>query len=300
MNNIGIINNTAKTKTPNPGVNLHVKKSLPLSIAKLNMERQSLAAETFIEKAKEIHGDKYIYKLVRYTTSKTKVKIVCKIHGIFEQRPDNHLAGKGCKECGVIVSQNNSGTSTTKEFIQKAKKIHGNKYKYSAVKYINNKTNVAIICKEHGIFEQRPDHHLSGKDCPACMNSLNESKKLLLIDEYLSNHIFEREKIFEGCKFIKSLRFDRFLSELNLCIEYDGEQHFKATKFFGGVESLKKTQKRDTIKNKYCRDQKINLLRIKYNQDPIVEIENIIKKIKENPNQLHHIFYGKQKRFKNV
>ena len=123
----------------------------------------------FIEKAKKIHGDKYDYSLVEYTASKNKIKIICSIHGMFEQRASGHLHGYGCNKC----SYENQKIKID-NFIERAKKIHGNKYDYSLVEYKNYDTKVKIICDIHGEFEQTPSNHLKGNDCLEC--SLNKRK----------------------------------------------------------------------------------------------------------------------------
>ena len=125
------------------------------------MSKRKTTAE-FIEEAKAIHKNKYNYSQVEYINKKTKVKIICPEHGTFEQVPSGHLQGQGCPKC--------SGNKklTTAEFIQEAKVIHGNKYNYSQVEYINSNTKVKIICSEHGVFEQTPKNHLQGKGCIKC------------------------------------------------------------------------------------------------------------------------------------
>ena len=126
--------------------------------------------EEFIKKAKLIHiEDKYDYSKVEYINSKTKVIIICKKHGEhyeFEQIPSSHLKGNGCPKC---VGRN----KTTKEFIEKAKELHGDLYDYTKVNYIDVKTKVIIICKEHDEFEQTPDSHLNKKSgCTYCAGNI--------------------------------------------------------------------------------------------------------------------------------
>jgi len=118
--------------------------------------------ENFIKKSKIKHGDKYDYSKVNYINNNSKVTIICPDHGEFKQRPTNHLRGDGCPKCG------GSEKSNTEKFIEKSKMIHGNKYDYSKVNYINRKTNVNIICPKHGEFEQTPNVHLRGSNCPYC------------------------------------------------------------------------------------------------------------------------------------
>ena len=114
-----------------------------------------LDTNTFIKKVKQIHGNKYDYSLVEYTNNKSKVKIICPEHGIFEQLPYSHYHHE-CKKCS---DKNRTKKIKLTYFIKKAKEMHGNKYDYSLVEYINNKTKVKIICLDHGIFEQIPQHH---------------------------------------------------------------------------------------------------------------------------------------------
>lgn len=127
--------------------------------------------EIFIEKARKIHNDKYDYSKVEYINAKTKVCIKCPIHGEFWQTPTDHLSGKGCKYCANNVKY------TSEKFIEKAKKIHGNKYDYSNVNYVNNSTKVCIVCTEHGEFWQIPSSHLSGCGCKKCADKLNGFKR---------------------------------------------------------------------------------------------------------------------------
>lgn len=130
--------------------------------------------EEFIEQAKAIHGNRYDYLKTEYQGCKKKVCIICKEHGEFWQTPDNHINNKqGCPKCA------NNITLTTQEFIKRAKKIHGNKYDYSKVNYINNHTSITIICNIHGEFNQLPLNHLKGEGCYKCgRNETNKSKKV--------------------------------------------------------------------------------------------------------------------------
>jgi very-short-patch-repair endonuclease/muramidase (phage lysozyme) len=134
-----------------------------------------LNTEEFIKKAKKIHGDKYNYSLVNYVNNKTNIIIVCKIddHCEFLQTPSNHLRGAGCSKCSGCYQY------TTKEWIKKAKKIHGDKYDYSLVDYVNNNTNVIIICNvdKHGEFLKMPVNHLSGSGCSKCFGCYQYTTK---------------------------------------------------------------------------------------------------------------------------
>ena len=135
--------------------------------------------ETFIEKAREVHGNKYNYSKVVFKTTNENIIIICPEHGEFQQMGQHHLKGSGCKKCFGNYEM------TTEEFIQKAKTTHGNKYDYSKTNYINGKTKVNIICREHDDFSQTPLSHLNGSGCPTCQNmginriSYEEAKKII-------------------------------------------------------------------------------------------------------------------------
>jgi len=224
--------------------------------------------DNFIKESKIIHGDKYDYSLVKYKNNKTKVKIICPEHGIFEQMPVFHIHKKyGCPICNL------KNKKSLDDFIKESKIIHGDKYDYSLVKYKNNKTKVKIICSEHGIFKQEPKLHIHRKyGCPKCYKSKGE----LEISKYLESLEikYEEQKIFKDCKNISSLKFDFYLPKHNICIEYDGIQHFKPLKYFGGEKAYNKIKNNDIIKNNFCEKNNINLIRISY-------LENISEKIKK-------------------
>lgn len=128
--------------------------------------------DIFVEKSIKKHGDKYDYSLVEYINSREKVKIICKIHKIFELEPTHHIMGVGCSKCS------STHKSTTEEFIAKAKKIHDDKYDYSLTNYTKNNIPVNIKCIYHDkIFLQRPSDHLQGSGCYDC-NKKKASDKL--------------------------------------------------------------------------------------------------------------------------
>ena len=229
---------------------------------------QTKTTNKFIIDAKKVHGDNFGYLLVNYVNARTKIKIICKEHGIFEQLPNNHLNGKGCPKCSYKIF-------TTEEFIEKVKNIHNNKYSYPNTNYINNKTKIKIDCPIHGEFEQRPDDHIRGIGCPFCKESHGEKEIRILLEQ--NNIIFETQKKFKNCRNKNQLPFDFYLPNINLIIEYDGEQHFKPLNFFGGKEGLKNRKKLDIIKNNFCKNSGIGLLRIKYNENIENKIKNYLK-----------------------
>jgi len=228
----------------------------------------------FYSMAKMVHGERYDYSLVEYKNQNSLIKIICPEHGIFEQKPVNHLLNKqGCSKC--------SGNKklTTEEFIEKAKKIHGNRYDYSLVEYSGAKNKIRIICSEHGIFEQIATNHIgkgNESGCPMC----NESKGEKLIKNiFINKNInFISQYRFLDCKNKRPLPFDLYLPEYNICIEYDGIQHFIPR--WGGIDALNIIKKNDAIKTKYCLDNNIKLYRIKYNENIQEKFKIILKELK--------------------
>ena len=132
----------------------------------------------FIQKAIKIHGNKYDYSKVLYERSWKRVIIICSKHGEFLQIPNNHLRGYDCLKC----SKNNIPTNI--EFIEKARRIHKNKYNYSKTKYINHRTRIIITCPIHGDFLQSPNSHLSSSGCPKCAKN-----QVLSTEEFIQKAI---------------------------------------------------------------------------------------------------------------
>lgn len=142
--------------------------------------------EQFIAEARAIHGEKYDYSKVKYVGNKGKVIITCPIHGEFQQRAIEHLRSCGCTKCAKDNSKRSRGCGKD-IFIEKAKAIHGDKYDYSKVQYINSYTPVTIICPVHGEFERLPMRHIEAKaGCPICQtrrpHEKNRYYKVGLVD----------------------------------------------------------------------------------------------------------------------
>lgn len=144
-----------------------------------------LNTEQFVEKATLIHGDTYSYELVDYIKTNTKVQITCKAHGVFYQRPNDHLSGYGCSLC-AIHNRSKAHTSNTTHFISKAISIHGLTYDYSNVEYVNTRTDVEIVCPVHGSFNQIPMIHLAGSGCTQCATTRVASNRTKSQSTYIN------------------------------------------------------------------------------------------------------------------
>lgn len=139
-------------------------------------------------------------------------------------------------------------------------------------------------CKKCGApFLARMDHLESGRGSCYCHRCRAKSKGETVVQSILDdfNIAYISQFIFPDCVNIKTnypLRFDFYLPEYNCCIEYDGEQHYKAIDMYGGEEGLQKNQYRDAIKNAYCKQHNIQLIRIRYDA-PLKDIYNTLVKI---------------------
>ena len=181
-------------------------------------KKKTLSKEEFLERSKKIHGNKYDYSLVKYDGCYVPVKIICPKHGIFEQKPIMHYKGYGCKECAKEL-MHSKFSSNKDTFIEKARKVHGDKYDYSNVNYYNGKTKVCIICPEHGEFWQTPNSHLSGHGCKKCsIEEINDACRVTY-DEFI-----ERSKKVHGTKYDYSkVNFKRVKDKVKVICPVHGE-----------------------------------------------------------------------------
>lgn len=231
---------------------------------KCSHDNTRLSQADFINKSRLLYGDKYDYNKVKYITNISMVTITCKKHGDFIQRAGSHLAGSECKICKRLEQRR-----TTEEFIKNAKLIHGDKYNYSKVNYQGNKKHVEIICIKHGSFWQKPNAHLSSSSgCIFCSESKGELLIENILKKYSINHI--REYRVLPYKY----RYDFYLPELNIFIEFNGYQHYSPIDFFGGKEALQKTKDNDFIKKQIVRNSNGYLITITY----LHLNENIVEK----------------------
>jgi hypothetical protein len=228
----------------------------------------------FIKKCKIKHYNTYDYSLVDYVNNKTKIKIICEKHGVFEQTPRSHLNGNGCSKCKFNFKM------IKDDFINKSIKTHGSRYNYENVNYINSHTKVSIICKNHGIFEQKAYKHMQGNGCPKCLNSTGVNKMLRILENYNIEYLTEQP--IEGCisKYNRHLKFDIFIPIFDIYIEYDGEQHFKSVEIWGGDKAFEESKIRDEIKDNFCKTNNIPLYRISYKDNIEEEMNKILNKLK--------------------
>ncbi|WJY00850.1 hypothetical protein [Curtobacterium sp. 458] len=130
----------------------------------------------FIAAAADRHAGQYDYTAVpaEYVNAHTKVTIGCEDHGTFQQAPNDHKRGQRCPDCSG--RRGSSSDARREQFISRARAIHGDRYEYSSVVYIDQHTPVAIRCRLHGPFEQRPMNHLSSHTPSNCRDCADASR----------------------------------------------------------------------------------------------------------------------------
>jgi len=241
---------------------------------KIQADKRTFSQTKVIEEFKKIHGDKYDYSKIKYVNTNTKVKIICKIHGEFVQIPKHHKNGRGCRKCGRIISAIKQIKSFDK-VIEDFKKVHEDKYDYSKVEYVNNSTNITIVCPIHNEFKQTPAAHLKS-GCNKCGIDSSAEKQTLSREEIITKfkkvhgNKYDYSKInYRGnhkdidiyCK-----KCDRYFAQrpsvhkrgggCKVCSSKEGKYHFKKTKeeFISGA-SIKHRNKYDYSKVIYNNDR---------------------------------------------
>ena len=264
----------------------------------------------FIEKAQKKWGeDRYSYDLVQYINNTKPIKIVCNDpkhrrkqkeetgNEWFEQIPKNHLSGReGCPQ--HKAEQVDIMRKSPETFIKQAQDKWRNKYDYSLVQYVNMDTPVKMLCNDpkhrqkqkeetgNEWFEQTPNNHLKGwEGCPQhkAVPSISNGERNIInaLKElgYDEGGDFETEyKILElvGEDSKTVLKVDFYLPALKTMIEFDGEYHFRKGGHENSENKLRKQIAYDKMKNKYCKERGIKLIRI-----PYTSMNNLIDPLKD-------------------
>lgn len=245
-----------------------------------NIMSKRLTNEEFIEKAKKVHGERFIYLEDTYIKSDVPIKVVCREHGMFKQVAGDHLRGFGCSAC------TGKRRLTTEQFIEKANKVHSNRYDYNKTVYVSSNQPLTITCKKHGDFVIKPNYHLYGtkNGCPRCCYSKGE----VAVQDWLeTNNIkYIPQAKFPGCVnplTNKQLKFDFYIKTHNLCIEVDGIQHQSGKHYLRGkCLDMPDVSIRDAAKNEYCISAGISLHRLPWlgnKENLISQLKNIFQTI---------------------
>lgn len=221
---------------------------------------QSIGIEEFIRRSREKHNNKFDYSLVDFISTNKKVRIICDKGHTFEQTAYDHFRF-GCSIC--------SGRYTTKDdVIERFIEKHKNRYSYDKVIYNGYDKEVIITCEIHGDFNQTPSNHYYGSGCPKCntLGKVSEPKLFNKIKEHFDKYNVKSNVRLD---WLGRKSLDIFIEEHNIAIEYQGIQHFKPSKFFGGENTFNETYSRDIIKNKLCFENNVKLFYFTYKSSHI-------------------------------
>lgn len=232
--------------------------------------RVIMSHDEYIKKVFDVNPD--IEVVDTYNGARNKILHRCKIDGYeWKITPDHILRGVGCPLCSGKLRK------THEQYITDVFNINPNIEVLE--EYVSYKVPILHRCKIDGYeWYACPSNILFGTGCPQCKASRGERE----ISLWLRNNSidFVPQKTFDGCRNKKLLPFDFYIPKYNICIEYDGEQHYKPINFFGGEEKLEKTIQRDNIKTNYCMANNIQLIRVKYNENIIEVLEKFFNNIK--------------------
>jgi len=232
-------------------------------------QAKKLTFNQFLARATHLHKDMFIYEKESYNSTKDSLNITCLRCGKgFKQTPTDHFnCSEPCPVCGKRYLDGDV-------FIERANKVHKNRYTYPNLSFKSAKDHVLILCQVHGEFSQIADNHQAGNGCPRCADYIN-SRGSKRIAEYLTknNVPFESEKKFHNLRSKKCtpLRFDFFLAEYSLLIEFDGRQHFEPVSVFGGEDGFNDLIENDRLKNEWAIQNSYHLVRISFSDENLIE-----------------------------
>lgn len=228
------------------------------------MSRKNWNKESIINHIENIMGYRFI-RFIEFNKSNSIVEVECKKGHRYQVNFNSLRKGRKCRKCSGSMKYS---INEVKEYLQKFD------YKLLSNEYIDNKHKIKIQCPKGHVFEMRFNNFVRGIRCPECNKSNGEEEIERILTKYEINVIFQYR--FKDCKFYNILPFDFYLPNYNYCIEFDGIQHYEIRTKFGGLESFIDRKIRDTVKNEYCKNNNIKLIRIPYWD--FKNIENILIK----------------------
>lgn len=253
----------------------------------------------YINLMNKIHNSKYLYPNINdeFIRTNSKITIFCKVCNYsFTQNMSHHIWSKsGCSRCYGNLP------NTIDKIIKKSDQVHGiGRYSFPNImnENISSHSKISIKCENCGdIFRQKVSNHINNKNgCHRC----SKSKKEQLIHNYfIYNKInFIPQYKFDKCKYKRRLSFDFYLIDINMCVEYDGEQHYKPRRDDVNGEKLKLLKIKDEIKNNFCEKNNIKLRRISYKENLESSLNSILidngMKILKGFKEIQSIFIKKE------
>lgn len=234
-------------------------------------QSNTLSNDEYVAYLKELNQT--VINIELYINMKTPILHKCLIHDVlWKTSPSSVLQGAGCSKC-CSEKLSLKLSKTHNEYVNELQNI--NPDIIAIEEYSGANTPILHKCLIDGNeWYTAPTCTLSGYGCPICRESKGERKIHTWLDKHNIPFIFQKK--FQDCKNIRALPFDFYLPEYNLAIEYDGKQHYEPIEFFGGEKDFKKTQYNDNIKNEYCKNNGIKLLRIPYFKNVEEELEQFL------------------------
>jgi len=235
----------------------------------------------FIDKAQKLYGSYYDYSAISYDGSESPVQIICPLHGEFKQAARDHLQGFGCSACGINrLSELNR--KDFRQFIAEATVIHGSQYDYTKSHYINQDTQIDIVCKDHGVFTQNPRHHLRGQGCQKCAISSGQNSLYQFI-----NTIYDGVIQLNNRDILDGKEIDIYLPAIKLGVEYHG-LYFHSFNIRENAED----RARHAIKTDLCNIHEIKLLQIFENE--WINKRRLIESMLKHQLKLSHKIHARQ------
>lgn len=221
-----------------------------------------MSRKTHEQYVKEVHLiNPEVEILSNYDGGENPIKFKCVCGNIDYKNQARELTRKRC----CCSKCNKSAKKNTQKFISEMNEINPNII--ITGEYVNAETPISYICECGNEHKSSPSLLLMGHRCGHC----NMSKSEYITKEYLEDRNIEYsyDYKFDDCLYKKQLKFDFYLPYYKTCVELDGEHHYRPVRFKGideqrALEKHLYTKSLDEIKNNYCIEQKINLIRIPY------------------------------------
>lgn len=271
----------------------------PICASKHRSKLRTMTNDEFVKRIESTWGNEYTL-LSEYVNSDTPIKVKHnKCGNIYMTRPADFIRGHGCLECSYVERAPKIGVNQRtplSEVKKSIKDILGDQYVVLTKDsdYKGNRQHISIkhLTCGHVYKARYSDIQRGHTGCPYCAklggSSNGESKILNILQKVY--HLNSEDDFYYGyiipdLKYKNNLHFDFWLPKQRIAIEYDGRQHYIPINYFGGFEAFQQQQERDRLKDQYCKDNHITLIRIPYTISTNKQINNILSKVLSGPRQ---------------